>query len=64
MCSSDLLDDVLFLLWRGFDAGSVSLEGVERFEANLGSLRVHETTPLPRKLYRPPQRGTVLRRRA
>jgi len=61
---NEILDDVLFLLWRGFDAGSVSLEGVERFEANLGSLRVHETTPLPRKLYRPPKRGTVLRRRA
>ncbi len=61
---NEILDDVLFLLWRGFDAGSVSLDGVERFEANLGSLRVHETAPLPRKLYRPPKRGTVLRRRA
>ncbi len=61
---NEILDDVVFLLWRGFDAGSVDLEGVERFEANLGSLRVHETSPLPRKLYRPSKRGTVLRRRA
>ena len=61
---NEILDDVLFLLWRGFDAGSVSLEGVERFEANLGSLRIHESIPLPRKLYRAPKRATVLRRRA
>ena len=61
---NEVLDDVLFLLWRGFDTGSVSLDGVARFEANLGSLRVHEGSPLPKKLYRAPKRGTVLRRRA
>ncbi len=61
---NEILDDVLFLLWRGFDAGSVRLSGVASFEANLGTLRVVERSPLPRKLYRPPERGTVLRRRA
>jgi hypothetical protein len=61
---NEILDDVLFLLWRGFDASAVDLKGVERFEANLGSLSVHETNPLPRKVYRAPKRATVLRRRA
>jgi len=61
---NEILDDVLFLLWRGFDASAVDLAGVERFEANLGSLSVHETNPLPRKVYRAPKRATVLRRRA
>ncbi len=61
---NEILDDALFLLWRGFDAGSVDLAGVSRFEANLGTLRVHEARPLPRKVYRAPERGTVLRRRA
>ncbi len=61
---NEILDDVLFLLWRGFDASAVDLAGVERFEANLGSLSVHETTPLPKKVYRAPKRATVLRRRA
>src|SRR5439155_1208378 len=37
---NEILDDVLFLLWRGFDASAVDLTGVERFEANLGSLSV------------------------
>jgi len=61
---NEILDDILFLLWRGFDASAVDLAGVERFEANLGSLSVHETNPLPRKVYRAPKRATVLRRRA
>jgi len=61
---NEILDDVLYLLWRGFDAAAVDLSGVSRFEANLGTLRVHETRPLPKKLYRAPERGTVLRRRA
>jgi len=61
---NEILDDVLFLLWRGFDPASVSLEGAERFEANLGTLRVHEGSLLPKKLYRAPKRATVLRRRA
>ncbi|OGS51319.1 MAG: hypothetical protein A3K65_02890 [Euryarchaeota archaeon RBG_16_68_12] len=61
---NEILDDALFLLWRGFDAAAVDLAGVSRFEANLGTLRVQETRPLPRKVYRPPERGTVLRRRA
>jgi hypothetical protein len=61
---NEILDDVLFLLWRGFDASAVDLTGVERFEANLGSLSVHETSPLPRKVYRAPNRASVLRRRA
>lgn len=61
---NEILDDVLFLLWRGFDAASVRLSEVASFEANLGTLRVVERGPLPRKLYRPPERGTVLRRRA
>ena len=61
---NEILDDILFLMWRGFDASAVDLAGVERFEANLGSLSVHETNPLPRKVYRAPKRATVLRRRA
>ena len=60
---NEILDDVLFLLWRGFDASAVNLEGADRFEANLGSLAVHEGGPLPKKLYRAPKRATVLRRR-
>ncbi len=61
---NEILDDVLFLLWRGFDAAAVKLSGVASFEANLGTLRVVDRSPLPRKVYRPPERGTVLRRRA
>jgi hypothetical protein len=61
---NEILDDIVFLLWRGFDASAVDLEGMERFEANLGSLRVHGSSPLPKKLYRAPERATVLRRRA
>jgi len=61
---NEILDDVLFLLWRGFDASAVDLAGVERFEANLGTLSVPETNPLPKKVYRAPKRATVLRRRA
>ncbi len=60
---NEILDDVLFLLWRGFDASALDLAGVERFEANLGALSVHETNPLPKKVYRAPKRATVLRRR-
>ncbi len=61
---NEILDDVLFLLWRGFDAAAVRLSEVAHFEANLGTLRVVERSPLPRKLYRAPERATVLRRRA
>jgi len=60
---NEILDDIVFLLWRGFDASAVDLEGVERFEANLGSLRIHGSSPLPKKLYRAPERATILRRR-
>ena len=60
---NEILDDILFLLWRGFDASAVDLAGVERFEANLGSLRIHGSSPLPKKLYRAPERATILRRR-
>ena len=60
---NEILDDIVFLLWRGFDASAVDLAGVERFEANLGSLRIHASNPLPRKIYRAPERATILRRR-
>jgi len=60
---NEILDDIVFLLWRGFDASAVDLAGVERFEANLGSLRIHASNPLPKKIYRAPERATILRRR-
>ena len=59
---NEILDDVVFLLWHSLGGGSSSLEGVKSFEANLGSFRVHETSPLPKKIFKPPKRAAVLTR--
>jgi len=57
---NEILDDVAFLLWSSLGGGEVSLEGTRSFEANLGSFRVHESSPLPRKIFKPPKRMAVL----
>ena len=57
----EIQDDVVYLLWHGLS--SQALAGpAANLEANLGSLRVQETNPLPRKLYRPAKRALVVRR--
>lgn len=57
---NEILDDVVFLLWSSLGGGSTSLDGVKSFEANLGSFRVHETSPLPRKIFKLPRGSAVL----
>ncbi len=57
----EVQDDVVQLLWRGL--GATELAGpVVDLEANLGSLRVQETDPLPRKLYKPAKRSLVVKK--
>ncbi len=56
---NEILDDIVFLLWNSL-GGQLSLDGVKSFEANLGSFRVHETNPLPKKIFKPPKRAAVL----
>lgn len=56
---NEILDDVVYLMWHSVGASSLSLDGIKSFEANLGSFRVHETSPLPRKIFKPPKRGAV-----
>lgn len=59
----EIQDDVVYLLWHGLDPRA--LEGpVVDLEANLGSLRVQETNPLPRKLYKPSKRALVVKKGA
>jgi len=57
---NEILDDVVFILWNSIGGGSASLEGIKSFEANLGSFRVHETNPLPKKIFKAPRRSAVL----
>ena len=57
---NEILDDVAFLLWSSLGGGKVSLEGTRSFEASLGSFRIHETIPLPRKIFKPPKRTAVI----
>ena len=56
---NEILDDVVYLMWHSVGASSLSLDGIKSFEANLGSFRVYETSPLPRKIFKPPKRGAV-----
>ncbi|HEV8593915.1 MAG TPA: hypothetical protein VGR51_00080, partial [Thermoplasmata archaeon] len=59
----EIQDDVVYLLWHGLDPKV--LEGpIVDLEANLGSLRVQETNPLPKKLYKPSKRALVVKRGA
>ena len=57
----EVLDSVVFLLWHGLDARLLS-GPVVPLEATLGSLRVHETNPLPKKMYRASKRALVVKR--
>jgi hypothetical protein len=57
----EVLDSVVFLLWHGLDPRALT-GPVVPLEANLGSLRVHETNPLPKKMYRASKRALVVKR--
>jgi len=57
----EVQDDVVYLLWHGLDAKAL-VGPVVDLEASLGSLRVQETNPLPRKLYKPAKRALVVKR--
>ncbi len=57
---NEILDDVVFLLWNSVGGSTVSLEGLKSFEANLGNFRIHETNPLPKKIFKPPKRAAVM----
>ncbi len=59
----EIQDDVVYLLWHGLDSKALAGPVVD-LEANLGSLRVQETNPLPRKLYKPAKRALVVKRGA
>ena len=59
----EIQDDVVYLLWHGLDPKALAGPVVD-LEANLGSLRVQETNPLPRKLYKPAKRALVVKRGA
>ena len=59
----EIQDDVVYLLWHGLDPKALAGPIVD-LEANLGSLRVQETNPLPRKLYKPAKRALVVKRGA
>ena len=59
----EIQDDVVYLLWHGLDPKALAGPVVE-FEANLGSLHVQETNPLPKKLYKPSKRALVVKRGA
>ena len=57
----EILDDAVYLLWHGLDPKALAGPIVD-LEANLGSLRVQETNPLPKKLYKPAKRGLVVKK--
>jgi hypothetical protein len=57
----EVQDDVVYLLWHGLDPRAIAGPLVD-LEANLGSLRVQETNPLPRKLYKPAKRALVVKK--
>jgi hypothetical protein len=57
----EILDDVVYLLWHGLDPRALS-GPVVPLEANLGSLRVQDTLPLPRKMYRASKRAFVVKK--
>ncbi len=59
----EIQDDVVYLLWHGLDPKALTGPVVD-LEASLGSLRVQETNPLPRKLYKPAKRALVVKRGA
>jgi len=59
----EVLDSIVFLLWHGLDPRALS-GPVVPIEANLGSLRVHETNPLPKKMYRASKRALVVKKGA
>lgn len=57
----EIQDDVVYLLWHGLNP--LALAGpIADLEANLGSLRVQETNPLPKKLYKPSRRALVVKK--
>lgn len=57
----EILDDVVYLLWHGLDPRALS-GPVVPLEANLGSLRVQDTNPLPKKMYRASKRAFVVKK--
>ena len=57
----EIQDDVVYLLWHGLDPKALAGPIVD-LEANLGSLRVQETNPLPKKLYKPAKRALVVKK--
>ena len=57
----EILDDVVYLLWHGLDPRALS-GPVVPLEANLGSLRVQDTSPLPKKMYRASKRAFVVKK--
>lgn len=59
----EILDTIVYLLWNGLDPRTLS-GPVVPLEANLGSLRVQETNPLPKKMYRSSRRAIVVRKGA
>jgi len=57
----EIQDDIVYLLWHGLDPKALAGPVVD-LDANLGSLLVQETNPLPRKLYKPSKRALVVKR--
>ncbi len=57
----EIQDDVVYLLWHGLDPKALT-GPVADLEANLGSLRVQETNPLPKKLYKAAKRSLVVKK--
>lgn len=57
----EVQDDVVHLLWHGLDPRALAGPIVD-LEANLGSLRVQEANPLPRKLYKAARRALVVKK--
>lgn len=57
----EIEDDIVYLLWHGLAPDAIR-GPVAALEADLGSLRVNETNPLPRRVYRRGTSRTVLKR--
>lgn len=58
---NEILDDFVHLMWLGWSPNGLAGREARSIEVNLGGLRVHDSPPLPRKVYSPPRRVSVLK---
>jgi len=59
---NEVEDDIGYLLRRGFSSSLLSIEKLKSLEVNLGTFKVQESDPLPRKIYVGPKRSSALRK--